>query len=591
MPFGASASAGLALIILCLTVYVPGLFSIPVIDRDEARFAQASRQMAESVMLPASERDPVLHSGGLVVPMVGGTPRLNKPPLVYYAQVASVWAFTGGRPEHDAIWMYRVPGVICATLSVLLTWRLGLRMFDPRAAVLGAALLAICPLMVVDAHMARADQLLLVTVLASQTVLWDAVSRVRAGGRIGLTQAAALWGGIGIGILAKGPITPLVVGLTAAAFAWSHTQGERASTPSGWSLLGRLRPLTGLLVVAVIVGPWVYAVGERVGWEKYLSEVLSETVGRAGEAREGHIGPPGYHTVLSAALLWPGSLLTLAGVVRAWRRGGLWRRRMTRGHGVRPAERFLLAWIVPSWIVFELILTKLPHYTMPMYPALALISARAVLGAERLPGLRTLGGRLGLRIWTVIGMAISLGAVIVVARDASGMGWTRVLLFVPCAMGASLMFAASRLERVRNGHARLLGAGMRVMVVLAVVLLQVAIPSARTLWNSERIATEVLSIDTKGRGPDARPIASAGYHEDSLVFLTRGRLHRIDVEHASEWLDRHPQGLVILPTERLNEVAGVRAVSNGWTGRPGYNYSNGRAVDLTIVERTRESAR
>lgn len=574
-----------------MTVYVPGLFSIPVIDRDEARFAQASRQMAESVMLPEAARDPGLHGGGLVVPMVGGKPRLNKPPLVYYAQVASVWVFTGGDPLRDAIWMYRVPGVACATLSVLLTWRLGLRMFDPRAALLGAAVLAICPLMVVDAHMARADQLLLVTVVACQSMLWDAVERIRREGRIGVATAAALWAGVGVGVMAKGPITPMVVGLTAVALAFSEGR---------WSLLWKLRPLTGIVVVALLVGPWVYAIGERIGWDVYLSEVWAETLGRAGEAREGHFGPPGYHTVLSAALLWPGSLLTLAGVVRAWKRGGLWRRKARRGFGGRKPERFLLAWLVPAWIVFELILTKLPHYTMPMYPALALISARAVLGAERLPGLRTMGGRLGLRVWTVIGLVLALSAAVVVARDAGGMGLMRVLVYVPCAMAAALMFTAARLGMMRNGHVAALGAGMRVMVVLAVVLMEIALPRARTIWSSERIMEEVRGIDpragtawTAGTGETggARPLASAGYHEDSLVFLTRGRLARIGADDVEAWLGANPTGLVVVPRERVGALRGVKALTEGWAGRPGYNYSNGRTVDVVIVERERGAGR
>src|SRR5947207_13795645 len=70
----------LVLIGVCLVVYVPGLFSIPPVDRDESRFAQASRQTFESVALPAGERDPVMHGGGLVVPMLQSRPRLNKPP-------------------------------------------------------------------------------------------------------------------------------------------------------------------------------------------------------------------------------------------------------------------------------------------------------------------------------------------------------------------------------------------------------------------------------------------------------------------------------------------------------------------------------
>ena len=43
-----------------------------------------------------------------------------------------------------------------------------------------------------------------------------------------------------------------------------------------------------------------------------------------------------------------------------------------------PAARFLLAWMVPAWILFELVVTKLPHYVLPLYPAIAILIARAV---------------------------------------------------------------------------------------------------------------------------------------------------------------------------------------------------------------------
>lgn len=557
--------------LLCLVCYLPGLFSIPAIDRDEARFAQASRQMVESVLLPEGERDPVLHGGGIIVPMVGGKPRINKPPLVYYLQSVSVAVFTLGDPLRDAIWMYRVPGVCCAVLSVLLTWRLGLRLFDARAAALGGALLAVCPLMVVDAHMARADQLLLLTVMASQCLLFDAWRRIECEGRIGIGTAVCLWAAVGIGIMAKGPITPMIVILTAVGLAFGSGK---------WSLLLRLRPLTGLVVVAAICGPWVFAVGSVVGWDLYLRTILDETLGRAGEAKEGHFGPPGYHAVLSAALLWPGSLLTLAGFARAWRRGGPWRRASRRACGVRPAERFLLAWIVPSWIVFELVLTKLPHYTMPMYPALALISARAVLGAARLPGIERAGARIGVWIWGFIGLALALSASYIVARDMHVLPWYFGLIYIPCAMAASAMFQAFMVRRSGADHLELLNSGIRVAVVLAVVLFQFSLPIARSLWNTERIMDEVAGIDPRGE----RVIGAVGYHEDSLVFATRGRVDRINIEQAGAWLSSRPGGLLIVPTDRVAEIEHARALTTGWASFPGYNYSNGRSVDLSVVE-------
>src|SRR5690606_11242164 len=104
--FGGPA-AGAALVLLCLTVYGPGFASLSPVDRDESRFAQASRQMLESLTLPADqqERDevagwdgavaPGMHSGGLVIPIVHRRARLNKPPLIYWLQAGSAGVLTG----------------------------------------------------------------------------------------------------------------------------------------------------------------------------------------------------------------------------------------------------------------------------------------------------------------------------------------------------------------------------------------------------------------------------------------------------------------------------------------------------------------
>ena len=116
--------------------------------------------MYESVALPQAERDPELHSGGLTVPMVGGKPRLNKPPLIYWLQAASAAVFTGGDPLKDAIWMYRVPSLVAGLVIVLATWRIGCSMFDPRVGWVAACLLAVSPVFVWEAHQARADMVM-----------------------------------------------------------------------------------------------------------------------------------------------------------------------------------------------------------------------------------------------------------------------------------------------------------------------------------------------------------------------------------------------------------------------------------------------
>ena len=71
---------------------------------------------------------------------------------------------------------------------------------------------------------------------------------------------------------------------------------------------------------------------------------------------------------------------------------------------------FLFFWLVPTWLAFELVVTKFPHYILPTYPAIALLTARCVLGGVRaLP--KTLGGadRFGFGAWMVIGAGFALG--------------------------------------------------------------------------------------------------------------------------------------------------------------------------------------
>ena len=63
---------------------------------------------------------------------------------------------------------------------------------------------------------------------------------------------------------------------------------------------------------------------------------------------------------------WPSSLFIVPGLVWGWRL------RRT------PASRFLLAWLGPAWIFFELVPTKLPHYVLTLYPALALLAGGAL---------------------------------------------------------------------------------------------------------------------------------------------------------------------------------------------------------------------
>lgn len=580
----------LGLIALCLAVYLPGLAALPPVDRDEARFAQASRQMFEAVALPAQARDPALHDGGLVIPRVQDRVRLNKPPLIYWLQAAAAAVFTAGDPHRDAIWMYRVPSLLGALVAVLITWRLGHDLFDARTGWLGAAMLGVCPLVVWEAHQARADLVLLAWTTLALWALWkviqacspipDTRSRRATVEHPDRRHTPAVWAllfwlAVAGGILTKGPITPLVVGLAALAFA-GHARR--------WRWLRTLRFELGLPLLVILLAPWVWAVVQRVGVQAYGTMLLDEIFGRVVSPREGHWAPPGWHTVLLAVLFWPGSLLTGWAVALAWRAARRAPHHVpSSGPAAVPspasladAYRFCLASCVPAWLVFELASTKLPHYTLPLYPPLAVLSARAVLAA--IHGAVVISRPyLALIPWLVIGLGLCAG----VPAACLWLGVTPSARFVPVSLawvlglGVWVVSWSARRSPVAPWLTRLTG-GMVAAVVSAVFLFQALLPHVQSLWVSRSLMHLIGPTDPAL----VRPVAVVEYHEDSLVFLRRGKVARLDADALDGWIGRHPGGLVVAPATLVadrTDLVRIGSVS-------GYNYSVGRWVDLVVAE-------
>ena len=91
----------------CVLFHITGTWSLPLIDRDEPRFAEASREMTEH--------------GDYVVPYFNNQRRLDKPPLTYWAQTASYRIF--GENDFAA----RSPSALAAALTALLIFAWGRR--------------------------------------------------------------------------------------------------------------------------------------------------------------------------------------------------------------------------------------------------------------------------------------------------------------------------------------------------------------------------------------------------------------------------------------------------------------------------------
>ena len=591
--------SALIVCLLAACAYLVGIAAVPVTDRDEPRFAQASRQMAESERL-----------ADWVIPRVGDEIRLKKPPLIYWVQAPTVLAITGGDPSRDAIWMYRLPSAIAALCAGLLTLWLGRSMFGGHVGLLAACMLVVSPVLAVDAHMARADELLLGTTTLAMCALWRLWRMHRldpnARGGLPIGSVALLWIAVGLGILAKGPITPFVAATCAIGCAAARRE---------WRFIWRLRPFFGLAVLAAMATPWIWLAIREVGWETLEAAFEKEVLLRAREGAEGHGFPPGYYLITLVALFFPGSLLTAlafgrlvmrAFAARAATGAGFLARMRTRFMSARgrDAEIFLFFWAVPTWLAFELIVTKFPHYILPVYPAIALFTARCVLGGLRaLPKPLNGGDRLGFGVWMVVGCALALaGPALYFTLHALGKtaptlpSWPELedatspefSLAIAATLGGIALFVMAWRASLAGLFARAMVLAIPGTVLAQMALFGVWIPNTRWIWNTPRIVGLVAADSGKIPTDEAFPkIAGVGYQEDSLLWTTRNRLVRFgdavgDANRGAilEWAKANPGSYLLIPKASAAEFESVAAVVGELTG---FNYSDGDPVDHVVM--------
>src|SRR3954447_9722137 len=241
IPGGLLAWCGRApvpvLVLLCLLAWLPGILSLPVLDRDESRFAQASKQMIET--------------GNYIDIRFSTVPRYNKPVGIYWAQAAATHTF--GHSPYDQIWTYRLPSLLGGILAVLLTYWRGRAFASPEAAFVAAAVLALTVALSAEAEIATTGALLLAAILAAEGLLLRLYLHARGKLQTAppLTVALAAWAALGLGILLKGPVILAVAGLTVLALSLRDRD---------WQWLRGLRAGPGVLVMLAVVLPWAIAI-------------------------------------------------------------------------------------------------------------------------------------------------------------------------------------------------------------------------------------------------------------------------------------------------------------------------------------------
>jgi 4-amino-4-deoxy-L-arabinose transferase-like glycosyltransferase len=453
------------------------------------------------------------------------------------------------------IWLYRIPSLIGATGAVLLTYWCGLALLSPRGAMLAALMMAGSVLVGVEARLAKTDAMLLLTTVAAM----GAMARVYLGPRkpssagTGWTLPAIFWTAIAGGILLKGPLILMVVGLAAITISVIERSGR-------WFLA--LRPLAGVAWLILLVLPWFIAIYLKAGDTFLVDSVGEDMFAKITGGRETHGAPPGTYLLLFFATFWPASML--AGLAAPT----VWRERRD------PVTRFLLAWLVPSWIVFEAVITKLPHYVMPLYPAIALLIAGVVekhLLSQRPWLVRS-------TMWwflvPVLASSTLVFAAVFIGRELDLLAWPFFAAAIVFGLLAWLLYDVDGAERAVLRAAA-------TSILLAMGTYAVIMPSLRELFPSVELANAMHASDCKN------PIAaSVGYEEPSLVFLAGTATRLTDASGAADFL-RGGGCRFAFVESRFERAFAKRAEAIGLRYDPGpridaFNISAGKAVTIAV---------
>jgi 4-amino-4-deoxy-L-arabinose transferase-like glycosyltransferase len=462
-----------------------------------------------------------------------------------------------GIPARGAIWAYRLPSLIGALLAGLATCYLGRALVGRRAAFLAAAMLAPCMVLVVETHIAKTDAALLASITAAMLLMGRAYL---APAQFSAMQALGFWLALGVGVLLKGPIAPMVPLLAGITLL---VMDRRAP----W--FGALRPLWGVPLMIACAAPWFIAIGIATEGRFFSEAIGGDMLSKVGSGEESHWGPPGFYTFLFGITAFPSAWIVLRALPGAW------------ADRLKPQTRFLLGWAVPVWLLFEAVATKLPHYALPAYPALMLLAAAWALDPLRRPTPRWLAA-IG---WLALG-GVALGLPIA-AMAAAFYAERRVDIFglIGLGFGAALILLLWRAARAGQwARAALLGAVLSLPVYAAV--LEGVIPRLQSVWVSPRLAAEVRAI---APGLRDRDFGVVGYHEPSLQFALGGGIALLrDGPAAAEFLAEKP-GRVVAVSHRQEAAFRAAAAERGITPRDvgsvtGLNYVRGRWLTLLIFK-------
>lgn len=524
-------------VLIALVALVSGFMGatrVPVTDIDEARFAQTTRQLIEGDAQAGRNGDP---------------------PGMHWLQAASVNTLQPVVEHLNTIWPYRAPSVLGLVLASLATLWAGSALFGPRTGFVAAAIFSVGMLASAEGMLAKPDAM----ATGFTTLALAALAQLRSGTARPRIVASVFWLALACGVLIKGPLAPLIAGFALLALAlWERR-------------IDWMKPLTfwlGPILAIAIALPW-------------LTDIGAYTDAFSAENRQA--GMPGSHLLWLPLLIFPATYALPAAVRLGWSAV-----RAPRNDSDNAPFRLLIAWAAPLFIFFELMPVKLFHFTLPAYPAIALMCAAGLFAMR---GKRwRITHPAGLVMFGVFGaLIVALMAVVstFMPGHLADAGLRRAI--AAAVIGATTIAAAiAGLMMLRRPTVR---AAVLVMCALALSfsLRERLLPEAHRLFISNEAAATLTRARLMPQQDQAFWIV--GYEQPSIVFQTRSSVRMVEIGDLAQTPIVAGDGMIVEGRvfDQVQAALGAKGLEFEALDEPARGMAMGRGEYMTLhMGRARE---
>lgn len=324
----------LGLIVIGLVLFLLYTWSMPLIDPDEPRYASTASDM-------------VLNNN-LIIPHFNGAPRINKPPLFYWAIAISYKIF--GISEFGA----RLPSALAAIGTVLITYLWGKRLEDRKNGFWAGVMLMVSPLFFFISRLCITDMLLTFFVSASLYLFFIEYTEANKNN----LRRLFLYFLLSMVFLVKGPVGILLFILITMGFLlWIRD----------FQYIRRLWYLPGFLLFLGIICAWGIPFWLSLGTKQIFTLLSQEMSGRFVRGYA-HPQPFYYYVPVFFMGFFPWSLFLFIPCIHT----------LKQRHSMPAEEKrqvyFFCSWVILTVTFFSLSHSKLMTYILPISPSIALLT-------------------------------------------------------------------------------------------------------------------------------------------------------------------------------------------------------------------------